>query len=71
MLVTSATEVFIPGIADLVKVQVYHSFRFGELVRGETNLGCQLDTRGKPELGLTIRVGDMHVQSRFFTGEEE
>ena len=50
---------------------VYHALGVGQLARAEPDLFCQLNARGEPEFGFTIRVSNMHVHSRLFARKEE
>ena len=42
-----------------------------QLTRRKTGVICQRYLRHEPEFGLAVRVRDVNMDSRFFTGKEE
>jgi hypothetical protein len=70
MWVTSGAEVLVPGITDLLKVQINNAFRFAELARTQADMIRQFDVRRQPELCFSVRVSYVYVQSSLLTREE-
>src|SRR5437870_3695130 len=71
MLVTSASEVTVPGICDLLLVLLDQLAGTPEILRGEAVASRQFDFRIEPELRLAVSGRDVDVQPRFLAGEEE
>jgi len=64
--VTSAAEMFVPGIDDLLKVASDDALSVGQFLLGQAGVVGQRQTRLQPELGLPMWVGHMDVHSWLF-----
>jgi hypothetical protein len=56
---------------DLLTVCDDHGLRLPNLGGGKPDVDRQVYVWSKPELGLTVGVGDVHVDARLFPGKEE
>ena len=64
---TSAAEMIVPRILNLLKVSHNDRLRLTKLRRRQPRVGGQGNLRRQPELCLTIRVGDVHMNTHLFT----
>jgi len=69
-LVTSISEMRLPGCADLIFVLSNQAPGRVELPLAQSVILGQLDLRFQPKLRLTVRSLDMDVHPRFLAGEE-
>ena len=71
MFVTSAPEVVVPGILNLLDMITHDCLRLPHLSLAQSDVDGKLDLRRQPEFGFTVRMRNVHVYSCFFSREEE
>src|SRR5437870_2587011 len=71
MWVTSAAEVLVPGIVDLLKMPIDDPLGVSELACRQAGLRRQFDSRREPEFRLAVGMRHVHMHSRLFARKEE
>ena len=71
MWVTSAAKVVVPGILNLLEVRRHNGLRLANLHSGKARMVGQNHLRCQPELGLTVSMCNMNMDTRLLTRKEK